>query len=310
MPHVGAKVRRIVWNDAHTGLSRLMVTVTETAVAPRERESQSVRIEPPARWPVFNLKELWEYRELISLLVVRDLKASYAQTLLGASWVIVKPVLLMLVFTFVFALLVKVPSGDVPYPIFCFAGLLPWQYFARSLSGASTSLMANQHLITKVYFPRLILPLSALVTPALEFIVSSVVLMGMMWVYQVIPPWRFWLVPVFVLLAAGTALGGGIWLSALNVRFRDIAQAHMFITQLWFFATPVVYPAVLVPAEWQWLYWLNPMVAVVEGVRWALLGSDGISGASLLASVGIVAALIVSGLFCFLRMDRTLADTV
>ncbi len=195
----------------------------------------------------------------------------------------------MAVFTIVFGLLAKIPSDGIPYPLFIFSALLPWQYFARALSGASMGLVANQHLITKVYFPRLVIPLSAMIAPLVEFVITALLLLLMMVYYQVPPSSGVWLLPIFLLVGMSTAFGAGIWLSALSVRFRDIATAHPFITQIWFFATPVLYPSSLVPDSWCWLYWMNPMAGVIEGFRWALLGTGTFSVPMILvftASIG------------------------
>jgi lipopolysaccharide transport system permease protein len=273
-------------------------------------EDTVVHIGPSRGWVPIQPGELWDYRELIFLLVWRDLKASYAQTVLGAAWVFVKPALLMTIFTIVFGWLAKIPSDGVPYPLFMFSALLPWQYFARALSGASTSLMANQHLITKVYFPRLVIPLSAMVGPLFEFGITTLLLLLMMGFYQVVPTRGMWLLPMFLLMGMCTAFGAGIWLSALSVRFRDVAHAHPFITQIWFFATPVLYPSSLVPESWRWLYWMNPMAGVIEGFRWALLGAGTLSVSMVVSSVVVILAMLVPGLYVFRRMERTFADRV
>lgn len=269
-----------------------------------------VHIGPSHGWVPIQLGELWSYRDLISLLAWRDLKASYAQTALGVAWVVIKPALLMIIFTIVFGWLVKIPSDGVPYPLFMFSALLPWQYFSRALSGASTSLVANQHLITKVFFPRLVIPLSAMVGPLFEFGITAFLLLLLLGFYQVVPTRGMWLLPVFLLMGMCTAFGAGIWLSAMSVRFRDIAHAHPFITQIWLFATPVLYPSSLVPESWRWLYWMNPMAGVIEGFRWALLGAGTVSAPMVASSVAVTLAMLVSGLYVFRRMERTFADRV
>jgi lipopolysaccharide transport system permease protein len=216
----------------------------------------------------------------------------------------------MIIFTIVFGWLVKIPSDGVPYPLFMFSALLPWQYFSRALSGASTSLVANQHLITKVFFPRLVIPLSAMVGPLVEFGITAFLLLLLLGFYQVVPTRGMWLLPVFLLMGMCTAFGAGIWLSAMSVRFRDIAHAHPFITQIWLFATPVLYPSSLVPESWRWLYWMNPMAGVIEGFRWALLGAGTVSAPMVASSVAVTLAMLVSGLYVFRRMERTFADRV
>jgi lipopolysaccharide transport system permease protein len=269
-----------------------------------------VHIGPSRGWVPIQLGELWSYRDLISLLAWRDLKASYAQTALGVAWVVIKPALLMIIFTIVFGWLIKIPSDGVPYPLFMFSALLPWQYFSRALSGASTSLVANQHLITKVFFPRLVIPLSAMVGPLFEFGITAFLLLLLLGFYQVVPMRGMWLLPVFLLMGMCTAFGAGIWLSAMSVRFRDIAHAHPFITQIWLFATPVLYPSSLVPESWRWLYWMNPMAGVIEGFRWALFGAGTVSAPMVASSVAVTLAMLVSGLYVFRRMERTFADRV
>ncbi|MEK7224012.1 MAG: ABC transporter permease, partial [Pseudomonadota bacterium] len=231
------------------------------------------------------LQDLWEYRELLYFLVWRDIKVSYARTVLGVAWAILKPVVTMAVFAIIFGWLVRVPSEGVPYPIFVFAALLPWQLFARALAGSSSSLVANENLITKVYFPRLVMPVSATVAGILDFAIASVVLFGMMWFYHIVPTAAVWTLPLFVMLAIATALGVGLWLSALNVLYRDVGHAAPFLIQIWLFATPVIYPSSLVPESLRVAYWLNPMVGVVEGFRLALLGTGSTPGSMLALSV-------------------------
>ena len=272
-------------------------------------QPEIVRIHPLTGWTALNVKDLWERRELLLFLAWRDLKASYAQTLLGVLWIFIKPLVLMAIFTVVFGWFVKVPSAGVPYPVFFFAGLIPWQFFVRAFSGAGTSLVTNHHLISKVYFPRLLLPLSAFVGPAVESIVMALALFVMMWVYDITPAGTVWMVPILMMVAAGTAFGAGLWLAALNVRYRDVAHAHVFITQIWFFATPVVYPETLVPQEWLWLYRLNPMTDVVEGFRSALFGAGQISGQAVMPILMVV-LLLVSGLYYFSQVERNYVDTV
>lgn len=273
-------------------------------------ENPTVLIRPPHGWVPVKLQDLWEYRELLYFLVWRDIKVSYARTVLGVAWAILKPVVTMAVFAIIFGWLVRVPSEGVPYPIFVFAALLPWQLFARALAGSSSSLVANENLITKVYFPRLVMPVSATVAGILDFAIASVVLFGMMWFYHIVPTAAVWTLPLFVMLAIATALGVGLWLSALNVLYRDVGQACPFLIQVWLFATPIIYPSSLVPESLRVAYWLNPMVGVVEGFRWALLGTGSPPGSMLALSVLVAMAVLLSGLYFFRRLEQTFADTV
>ena len=273
-------------------------------------ENPTVLIRPPHGWVPVKLQDLWEYRELLYFLVWRDIKVSYARTVLGVAWAILKPVVTMAVFAIIFGWLVRVPSEGVPYPIFVFAALLPWQLFARALAGSSSSLVANENLITKVYFPRLVMPVSATVAGILDFAIASVVLFGMMWFYHIVPTAAVWTLPLFVMLAIATALGVGLWLSALNVLYRDVGQACPFLIQVWLFATPIIYPSSLVPESLRVAYWLNPMVGVVEGFRWALLGTGSPPGSMLAFSVLVAMAVLLSGLYFFRRLEQTFADTV
>lgn len=272
--------------------------------------THSTIIQPSQGWPQLRLREIWEYRDLLYFLVWRDIRVRYKQTLLGAAWAILQPVTTMVVFSIFFGRLAKVPSDGVPYPVFAFTALLPWQLFAYALSESSNSLVANQNLITKVYFPRLVVPFAAVVSGLADFTISMAVLAGLM-IYFRLPVGSavLWL-PVFVIFAVITALAVGLWLSALNVKFRDVRYTIPFMTQLWMFATPVAYPSSIVPTQWRALYGLNPMAGVVEGFRWALLGTTQAPGALLVVSAFVVAALLASGLIYFRRMEATFADTV
>lgn len=282
----------------------------ENAMNAHTSENPTVLIRPPQGWVPLKLQDLWEYRELLYFLVWRDIKVSYAQTVLGVAWAVLKPVVTMVVFAIIFGWLVRVPSEGVPYPIFVFTALLPWQLFARSLAGSSTSLVANENLITKVYFPRLVVPISATVAGILDFAIASLVLLGMLWFYHIVPTAAAWTLPLFVMLAIATALGVGLWLSALNVLYRDVGHAAPFLIQIWLFATPVIYPSSLVPESLRVAYWLNPMVGVVEGFRWALLGTGSTPGSMLALSVFVAMAVLFSGLYFFRRLEQTFADTV
>jgi lipopolysaccharide transport system permease protein len=274
----------------------------------------TVVIEPTRGWASLQLKVVWEYRELLYFLVWRDLKVRYKQTVLGATWILLQPVVSMVVFSVIFGGLLKVPSGGVPYPIFAYAALLPWQYFAGSLRRSSESLVGSAHLITKVYFPRLIVPIAGALSGLVDFAIAFLVLGAMMIYYGIAPtPAVVWL-PAFLLLAMVTALGFGLWLSALNVRYRDVNHLIPFIVQIWQYATPVIYGTTLIPAQFRWLLALNPMTGVVEGFRWALLGShlqDAIPPEPLFAvSVAIALIVLVSGAVFFRRTERTFADII
>lgn len=267
-------------------------------------------IRPASSWSSIGLKELWEYRELLYFLVWRDVKVRYKQTALGAAWAIIQPVMMMVVFSLFFGYLAKVPSDGIPYPIFTFCALLPWQLFAHALTESSNSLVANERLITKVYFPRLIVPIAAVLGGLVDFAVAFVILLVMMVYYGIVPTWAIVTLPGFILLAVMTALGVGLWLSALNVQYRDVRYTIGFLIQFWLFATPVAYSSSIVPESWRPLYGLNPMAGVVEGFRWALLGKSEPPGALLAVSVTVVILLLVGGLYYFRRMEQEFADVV
>jgi len=257
-----------------------------------------------------DLKALWEYRELLYFLVWRDIKVRYKQTALGAAWAILQPVMTMLVFSVFFGRLAKVPSDGVPYPVFAYVALLPWQLFAFALTESSNSLVASQNLITKVYFPRLVIPIASVLAGLVDFAIAFLILLMMMLYYGIVPTAAVALLPLFLLLAIVTALAVGLWLSALNVKYRDVRYTIPFLTQFWMFATPVAYPASLVPAKWRPLYGLNPMSGVVEGFRWALLGKSHAPGPLLWVSVAAVAVILIGGLRYFRKTESTFADVV
>jgi len=267
-------------------------------------------IRPTSGWVPLNLGDVWKYRELLYFLTWRDIKVRYKQTILGIAWAVIQPVFMMLIFTLFFGRLAKIPSDGLPYPIFAFTALLPWQMFSRALTDASTSLVVNERLITKVYFPRLLVPTSAVLASLVDFCIAFVLLLGMMLFYGIAPTGAVWTLPLFILLALMSALGIGFWLSALNAQFRDVRYTLPFLTQFWLFATPVVYPASLVPERWRLLYGLNPMTGVVEGFRWALLGKGGGIEPMLAVSVIVILVTFIGGLYYFRRMERTLADVV
>ena len=267
-------------------------------------------IRPSRGWVALNLADLWRYRELILFLAWRDISVRYKQTVLGAAWAIIQPLFTMIVFSIFFGSLGKIPSDGVPYPVFTFCALLPWQLFAYSLGESGNSLVANQNLITKVYFPRVVIPLAATLGGLLDFAIAFLMLLGMILFYQLRPTSAIWALPLFVLLALVTALGAGLWLSALNVEYRDVRYTIPFLTQFWMFLTPIAYPSSLVPELWRPVYGLNPMVGVVEGFRWALLGVGSPPGLLMGVSVFMALAMLVSGLYYFRRMERTFADKV
>lgn len=307
VPAIQAKVNR---TKRETGSFQARGKLTEQiqAISPPQR---TTILRPARGWSALNLKELWVYRELIYFMTWKDLKVRYKQTLLGASWAILQPFLTMVVFSIFFGELAGVPSDGVPYPIFAFTALLPWTLFSKALSDASRSLVQSSHMITKVYFPRLILPLASVLAGVVDFFLALLVLMGMMVFYQVAPTSAVWALPLFLLLALVTALGVGLWLSALNVLYRDIGYILPFLTQFWLFITPIAYPASMVPEQWRILYALNPMTGVVEGFRWALLGTQQANSWMMLGvSTLIAVAVLVSGLFYFRRMERLFADMV
>ncbi len=267
-------------------------------------------IRPSHGWGNLNLRELWEYRELLYVLTWRDIKVRYKQSLLGVAWAVLQPFLTMVVFSIFFGGLAKVPSDGIPYPVFAYCALLPWQLFAYALTQSGNSLVSNQQLITKVYFPRLVMPISAVLSGLVDFGIAFVVLLGMMVYYGIVPSAAVLTLPVFLVLAVATALAIGLWLSALNVQYRDVRHTIPFLTQFWFFATPIAYASSLVPERWRAVYGLNPMAGVVEGFRWALLGKVGAPGALIVVSALVVAILLVGGVVYFRHMEQTFADVV
>jgi len=268
------------------------------------------RIAPREGFAALALREVWDYRELLFFLVWRDLKVRYKQTLLGAAWAILQPLMTMVCFSLFFGKLAKVPSDGIPYPVFAFTALLPWQLFSHALVESGNSLVTHQNLITKVYFPRLVLPLASVLAGLVDFAIAFAVLLAMMWAYGIAPGVAIVTLPLFLLMALMAALAVGSWLSALNVQFRDVRYTLPFLTQIWMFATPIAYPSSLVPERWRALYGLNPMVGVVEGFRWALLGRATAPGPLLAVSAAAVVVLLLGGLFYFRRMERQFADLV
>jgi lipopolysaccharide transport system permease protein len=276
----------------------------------RERTTQThLIIEPPGSWEGLGLGDLWRYRELIYFLTWRDVKVRYKQTALGATWAILQPVLTMLIFSIIFGQLAQLPSEGIPYPIFTYTALLPWQLFAFALGNSSNSLVGSQNLVSKVYFPRLVIPIASVLPGLVDFAISFVVLAGMMVFYDVPLTPRILALPLFLGLALCSALAAGVWLSALNVEYRDVRYVVPFLTLFWQYATPVAYSSTLIPEKWHLLYGLNPMTGVVEGFRWALLGNGDI-GTLIWISAFIVLLLLVSGIAYFRRMEASFADVI
>ncbi len=269
-----------------------------------------LRIEPSTGWVSLKLGELWEYRELLYFLIWRDIKVRYKQTALGVAWAILQPVLTMMVFSLFFGRLAKVPSDKVPYPIFTFTGIVPWMFFATGLSQASNSLVGSANLITKVYFPRLAIPIATVLSGVVDFVLAFAVLLAMMLYYGHLPTIHVLWLPLFLLLALVTSLGVALWLSALNVEYRDVRYVIPFLTQFWMFATPIAYPSSLLYRPWRKLYALNPMVGVIEGFRWALLNTETKPGPMILVSSFAALAILAAGAFYFRRMEKTFADVV
>jgi lipopolysaccharide transport system permease protein len=267
-------------------------------------------IQPPRGLGSLDVAAIWEYRELLYFLVWRDVKVRYKQTFIGASWAIFQPAMTMAIFTVVFGNFAKIPSDGLPYAVFAYTALLPWTYFSTALSRSGTGLVSNANLITKVYFPRLIVPLASVMAPAVDFLFAFLLLLGLMAWFGIVPTWGILVLPLFFLLAMITALAIGLWLAPLNARYRDVGHTIPFVTQFWMFASPVVYPVSMIPESWRLLYSLNPMVGVIEGFRWALLGKGDTDFSPMLVSVAVVLALLVGGVIFFKRMERTLADVI
>jgi lipopolysaccharide transport system permease protein len=270
-----------------------------------------IRIEPSTGWVSLKLRELWEYRELLYFLIWRDVKVRYKQTVLGAAWAIIQPFFTMVVFNVFFGKLGKIPSDGIPYPIFSYAALVPWSFFAHGLRQASNSLIRGANLIKKVYFPRLAMPIATVLSGVVDFALAFIVLLGMMLFYGIVPTVNALWVPLLLLLGMVTSLGTGLWFSAMNVQFRDVGYTVPFIAQFWMFATPIAYPSSLIEDPLlHTLYGLNPMVGVVEGFRWALLGTGTAPGSIIIVSSLAALVLLVSGAFYFRRMEKTFADVV
>lgn len=281
--------------------------MTKTS-AQRASTAPFIRIEPLRGWIAVNLGELWAYRELLFFLAWRDVKVRYKQTVLGFAWAVIQPIATMVVFSLFFGRLAKIPSEGLPYPIFSYAALLPWNLFAHAMANSSNSLVSSANLIKKVYFPRLAIPLATVVSGLVDFMIAFLVLIGLMFYYSVTPTVNVIWLPAFLLLALVTALGVGFWLSALNVQYRDVRYTLPFLTQIWMFSSPIVYPSSLVPEHWRLIYGINPMVGVVDGFRWALLGTHTQPGPMIGISVLCALAIFIGGLFYFRRMEKSFAD--
>ena len=275
----------------------------ETPLPKRPIGDNIMRIEPPRGWFDLGLKELWDYRELLYFFVWRDVKVRYKQTAIGVLWVVLQPLLTMAVFTLFFGRLAKLPSNGLPYPVFYFAAVVPWAYFSTALLSCTNVVVDNQHVITKVYFPRLVLPVAAVSSGLVDFAIGFVVMIALTLSYGIRPTIVTFLLPVLILLAVLTALSVGLWTSALNALYRDVRSVIPFIVQFWMLASPVAYSSSLVPERWRWLYGLNPMAGVIDGFRWALTGHGQPPGPMMLASTVMVAILLVGGLIFFKRME-------
>jgi lipopolysaccharide transport system permease protein len=286
------------------------VTAPASPLPVQHAAPATVRIEPPRGWLDLRLSEVWAYRELLYFFVWRDVKVRYKQTAIGVAWVVLQPLLTMGVFTLFFGRLAKLPSDGLAYPVFYFCALVPWNYFATALQSCTSVVVDNQRVITKVFFPRLVLPLSAVVSGLMDFAIGFVVMFIVLAAYGIRPGVAALWLPVFLLLAVLTALGVGLWMSALNALYRDIRYVVPFLIQFWMFASPVAYPSSLVPQRWRWLYGLNPMAGVIDGFRWALTGHGQPPGPLLLASTAAVVVVFVGGLFFFQRMEGAIADRV
>jgi lipopolysaccharide transport system permease protein len=289
----------------------MAVTQTQVAVAANKPlETPLVRIEPRRGWLALDLGEVWAYRDLIYFFVWRDIKVRYKQTVIGAAWAVIQPILTMLVFSLFFGRLAKIPSQGLPYAIFYYSALLPWMYFATAMQGATNVVVENQRVITKIYFPRVVLPISSVLSGLVDFGISFVVLLVLMAYYRIVPTAAILWLPLFALLAVLTALGVGLWLSALNALYRDVRYVVPFLVQFWMFASPVAYPSSLVPARWRWLYGLNPMAGVIEGFRWSLAGHGQPPNILLAASSVGVVLLVLGGLLYYHAVEGRIADVV
>jgi len=276
----------------------------------RENQLPLIRIAPSKGWISLNFKDIWEYRELLGIFVWRDLKVRYRQTVIGALWAIIQPFLTMVIFSIFFGRLANMPSDAIPYPIFSYAALVPWTFFSNGITQASNSLVNSSDMIKKIYFPRLTMPMASVIAGLVDFLLAFIILLGMMFYYGFVPTANIFWLPALVVLAMMTAMGVSLWLSAMNVQFRDVRYMIPFITQAWLFATPVAYPSSLLSEPWQIVYSINPMVGVIEGFRWALLGTDTAPGPMIAVSFVVAFGILISGAYYFRRMERTFADVI
>jgi lipopolysaccharide transport system permease protein len=309
LPHYKCASRRVLRNQERNNNVAAARELLQKPV-PVAPFTSVVRIKPSNGWVALKLGELWEYRELLYFLIWRDVKVRYKQTALGAAWAIIQPVMTMLVFSLFFGKLGKMASDGVPYPIFSFAALVPWTFFSNGLTQASNSLVGSSNLIKKVYFPRLTIPIASVVSGIVDFAIAFAVLVVMMLIYGIVPTINTLWLPLFIVLALVSSLGVSLWLSALNVEYRDVRYVVPFLTQIWLFATPIAYSSRLLSEPWRTLYGLNPMVGVVEGFRWALLGTNTAPGPMVVVSSVAALLMLISGALYFRRMEKTFADVV
>jgi len=267
-------------------------------------------IRPGKGFTNLELRAVWQFRELLYFLVWRNVKVRYKQTIIGSAWAIIQPLMAMLIFTVIFGGFAKIPSDGLPYSIFAYTALLPWGYFSQAVTGSSASLIGNSNLVRKVYFPRLIIPMAEVAAPLIDFFVAFLALLVMMAWFGIAPRWSVLALPLFLLLALMTAFAVGLWLSALNARYRDVGHAVPFLMQIWLYASPVVYPVSLIPEKWRLLYSLNPMVGVIEGFRWTLLGKEVPAVGVIAVGAAVVVALLLGGIIFFKRMEQTFADVI
>lgn len=313
MSNACTRSRTRAWNreerrGIRLGTDKHRYTLPDTDLV--EPDEPYTLVAPTRGWVALKLHDLWEYHELLFFLTWRDIKVRYKQTILGVAWAILQPLFAMVIFSIVFGRLAQMPSDGVPYPLFAYAALVPWTFFANGLSQCSESLVLSSNMIKKVYFPRIILPISAVLTGLVDFVLAFMLLLGLLLFYGRMPTLNVLWLPLLLLPGLATSLGAGIWLTALNVQYRDIRYVIPFLVQAWMFASPIVYPGSLLSEPWRTLYGINPMVGVIEGFRWALLGTDTRPGAMIVVSSLVAVVVLVSGAFYFRRMERTFADVV
>jgi lipopolysaccharide transport system permease protein len=301
----GARILRDTMSEAMNNR-----TEPTTRSFPVEAPAPPILIRPSRGLAALKLQDLWEYRELIYFLVWRDIKVRYKQTVIGATWVILQPLLTMMVFTVIFGVFVRVPSEGLPYSLFVYTALVPWSYFSQAVSRGAGSLVASTNLIGKVYFPRLVIPIGSVITPIVDFMLSFLILLCLAAWFHIKPTWAIITLPLFFLFTVVTALAVSIWFSALNVRYRDVGHTIPFIIQFWMYASPVVYPISIIPAKWRLIYSINPLVGVIEGFRWALLGKESPNFWAMGISAATVLAILIGGIVYFKRMERTFADVI